>query len=69
VPFSTGIIYIEGIVHLLIKKLLAKQVQLNDADQIIQLALRGLGIPPKKISNSQEIAKKFVSELTFKPKK
>lgn len=65
IPFTTGMIYIEGIVNLLIKKLLAKQAQLNDAEQVIQLTLRGLGIPLKRINAAQNKAKKFASELNF----
>lgn len=60
---SLGLIYIEGVALMLLRRLLEKVITLEEADTIITLAMRGVGIDKTHTAVLLTTAKHFVTEL------
>ena len=60
---SLGLIYIEGVALMVLRRLLEKVITIEEAETIIVLAMRGVGIDSTHTATLLKTAKKFVSEL------
>ena len=58
-----GLIYIEGVALMLLRRLLEKVITIEEADSIIELALRGIGINKAQIKTLRNTAREFVIGL------
>ena len=61
-PFN-GLVYIEGVALMIMRRQLEGAISPEDAQAVIALALRGVGIPPNNIARLLEIAKAFVHSI------
>ena len=65
-PFSLGLLYLEGSINLLLRRLQEGQIDIGEASQVIALVLRGLNTSPARIRKAIVIAEAFSSELAEK---
>lgn len=62
-PLLLGLIYIEGVALMVLRRLLEGVIDTGQADIIIQLAMRGMGIAPIRMPELLATAKAFVTSL------
>ena len=65
-PLFLGLIYIEGVALMVLRRLLENTINNDEADTIIQLAMRGVGIEPSHIPLLMDTAKTFITELQLR---
>lgn len=65
-PLFLGLIYIEGVTLMVLRRLLENSISSDEADTIIQLAMRGVGIEPSHIPDLLDTAKAFITELQLR---
>ncbi|HSC75654.1 MAG TPA: TetR/AcrR family transcriptional regulator [Pseudomonadales bacterium] len=65
-PLFLGLIYIEGVTLMVLRRLLENSINRNEADTIIQLAMRGVGIEPSHIPSLMDTARAFITELQLR---
>jgi AcrR family transcriptional regulator len=59
-----GLAYIDGIILMLLRRVLEDRITAAEAEQVLVLAFRGLGIHSAKIKSMMNTAKKFVESLS-----
>lgn len=64
-PFL-GLIYIEGVALMVLRRLLENSINQDEADAVFQLAMRGVGIETIHIPALMETARAFVTELQLR---
>jgi AcrR family transcriptional regulator len=62
-PFSLGLLYLEGSINLLLRRLQEGQIDMAEASQVITLVLRGLGVSPARIRKAIATAESFSAQL------
>lgn len=60
-----GLIYIEGVALMVLRRLLEGAISTKDADDVITLALRGAGIAPERIPSLLATATAFVQSINL----
>lgn len=65
-PLFLGLIYIEGVTLMVLRRLLENTINNDEADTIIQLAMRGVGIEPSRIQSLMDTARTFITELQLR---
>ncbi len=58
-----GLAYVEGVILMLLRRLLEDRITGPEAEQVLVLTFRGLGIHAAKIKSMMNTAKKFVHSL------
>ncbi len=61
--YLLAICYIQGVSHNVVWRLLEEQITMEDADRVLQLLLRGLGMTAKQIAASAKIARAFAVRI------
>jgi AcrR family transcriptional regulator len=62
-PLLAGLIYIEGVALMVLRRLLEGTIDIAQADTILQLAWRGLGITPVRIPALIQLSRCFIESL------
>lgn len=58
-----GLVYVEGVALMVLRRLLEKAITQDEADFIVELAMRGMGIHEANIKPLLNLAKEFVANL------
>jgi AcrR family transcriptional regulator len=61
--YLLAICYIQGVLHNAVWRLLEDRITMEDADRVLQLLMRGLGMTPKQIASSVKIARDFAAAI------
>jgi len=61
--YLLAICYIQGVTHNVVWRLLESRINMEDADRILQLLLRGLGLTARQIASSIKIAREFAVQI------
>lgn len=61
--YLLAICYIQGVCHNVVWRLLENHITMEDADRILQLLMRGLGMTAKQIASSVKIARDFAVQI------
>jgi len=61
--YLLAICYIQGVSHNVVWRLLENRISMEDADRILQLLLRGLGMTARQIASSVKIAREFAMQI------
>jgi AcrR family transcriptional regulator len=61
--YLLAICYIQGVSHNVVWRLLEGHITMEDADRILQLLLRGLGMTAKQIASSTKMAREFAVRI------
>ncbi len=64
-PPFLGLIYIEGVALMVMRRLLEGVISIEEMEAIIALAMRGAGIAPERISSLLETASAFVESINL----
>lgn len=64
-PLLLGLVYIEGVVLMVLRRLLEDVITFAEAETVIQLAMLGVGIPAERVSALQVTARHFADGLTL----
>ena len=63
-PLMLGLVYIEGVALMVLRRLLENVITFTEAETVIALAMQGIGVPAQRIPALQETARRFVSALS-----
>ncbi len=63
-PLMLGLVYIEGVALMVVRRLLENVITFTEAETVIALAMQGIGVPAQRIPALQETARRFVSALS-----
>lgn len=61
--FLVGQTYVEGVVLMLLRRLLEGRIVMDEAERVLGLALRGLGVRPAQLKPAQKLARAFAQTL------
>lgn len=61
--YLLAICFIEGVTQTVLRRLLEGRINMEDADRILQLLLRGLGLTAKQIAASVKMAREFADQI------
>lgn len=61
--FAVGVAYVEGVLLMLLRRLLEQRITLAEAERTLGLMLRGLGAKPGKMKEALKLARTFADEL------
>jgi AcrR family transcriptional regulator len=62
-PPFLGLVYIEGVALMVIRRLLENAINIREADTVITMAMRGAGIASERIAGLLETAKTFLDSI------
>lgn len=65
-PLKLGLLYIEGVTLMALRRLLENVITIKEADSVLGLALRGIGIEATHVPRLLAIARAFVTELQLR---
>lgn len=63
VPPLSAVIYLEGAILMLLRRLLEQRVTPEEAEQTLRMTFRGLGIPARRLPSIMATARKFAQTL------
>lgn len=61
--YLLAICFIQGVSHNVVWRLLEGRISMEEADRVLQLMMRGLGMTPKQIASSVKIARDFAVQI------
>ena len=64
VPLMSAVIYLEGAILMLLRRLLEQRVTTEEAEQTLRMTFRGLGIPARRLPSIMARAKAFAMGLS-----
>lgn len=62
-PLLAGIVYLEGSILMVLRRLLEERVTVPEAECVLRMTLRGLGIPERRLDPVMDRAREFACEL------